>query len=138
MTKSTGSTSEETEFLAEGFPNLSRNVRDFVRGRPREARLAVAVALETADFQDKAEAGGGGEVPKKLHPFIVRGNRDDAIFGVSAAAVRLKVARTTVYDCVDRNPLRAWRSTKRDLSIPAVQILGPGRGPRVLRMLWKQ
>ena len=40
---------------------------------------------------------------------------------------RLGVSRTTVYQWVERNILLAWRSTKRGLSIPAAQILGPGR-----------
>ncbi len=127
MTKSTESTGEEFEFLAYEFPALSRNARDFVRDRPQEARLAVAVALETAAVQCEAEASGGTEVPEQLRPFIVRGNRDDGILGVSEAAVRLEVSRTTVYDWVERNTLLAWRSTKRGLNIPAAQILGPGR-----------
>ena len=37
-----------------------------------------------------------------------------------------EVSRTTVCDWVDRKTLLAWRSTKRGLSIPAAQILGPG------------
>ena len=37
------------------------------------------------------------------------------------------MSRTTVYDWVEKGTLLAWRSTKRGLSIPAAQILGPGR-----------
>ena len=66
------------------------------------------------------------DVPEKLRPFIVQRAGED-IVGVSEAAVRLEVSRTTVYDWVDRGTLLAWRSTKRGLSIPAAQILGPGR-----------
>ena len=114
-------------FLMEGIPALSRNAREFVRHRPREARLAVAVALEAAAAQFEVEDSGGAGVPEKLRPFVVRRNRGDDILGVSAAAARLEVSRTTVYDWVERKTLLAWRSTKRGLSIPAAQILGPGR-----------
>ena len=37
------------------------------------------------------------------------------------------MSRTTVYDWVEKKTLIAWKSTKRGLSIPAAQILGPGR-----------
>ena len=36
-------------------------------------------------------------------------------------------SRTTVYDWVDRRTLLAWKSTRRGLTIPAEQILGPGK-----------
>ena len=35
-------------FLRKGLPTLSSGARDFIREHPREARMAVAVALETA------------------------------------------------------------------------------------------
>ncbi len=127
MGKSTGSTDEAAGFLAEEFPVLSRNARDFVRDRPREARLAVAVALETAAAQCEVEASSSIEVPEELRPFLVRGNRDGGILGVSEAAARLEVSRTTVYDWAARKTLLAWKSTKRGLSIPTAQILGPGQ-----------
>ena len=40
---------------------------------------------------------------------------------------RLEVSRTTVYDWAARKKLLAWRSTKRGLTIPVEQILGPGK-----------
>ena len=127
MARSTGLTVETMGFLKEGIPALSRSAREFVRHRPREARLAVAVALEAAAAQCEAEERGARvDVPDKLRPFIVQRAGED-IVGVSEAAMRLEVSRTTVYDWVDRNTLLAWRSTKRGLSIPAAQILGPGR-----------
>ena len=125
MVKSNGPAVEEIGFLAEGFPALSRSAREFVRRRPRDARLAVAVALEAAAAQCEAEDSRG--VPETLRPFIVGRNRGEDILGVSQAATRLEVSRTTVYDWVERRTLLAWRSTKRGLSIPASQILGPGR-----------
>ena len=127
MVKSTGSTGEAMEFLEEGLPALSRSAREFVRHRPREARMAVAVALETAAAQCEAEDGAVVGAPEALRPFVVRRAGGDDLFGVSEAAARLEVSRTTVYDWVGRNTLLAWRSTKRGLSIPAAQILGPGR-----------
>ena len=128
MAKSTGSTGEAMEFLVTGLPSLSRNARDFVRHRPREARLAVAVALEAAAAQSEAESGGSvPEMPEKLRPFVVRRTGSEDILGVTEAAARLQVSRTTVYDWAERGTLLAWKSTKRGLSIPAAQILGPGR-----------
>ena len=128
MAKSTGSRGEALRFLEKGLPALSRGAREFVRHRPREARLAVAVALETAAAQREAEdAAGAFEAPEGLRPFIVRGTGGEDILGVSEAAARLQVSRTTVYDWVDRKTLIAWRSTKRGFRIPAAQILGPGK-----------
>lgn len=119
------STKEAMGFLVERIPVLSKNAREFVAQHPREARLAVAVALETAAAQ--REAGDDGvDVPESLQPFVVRRTGGDETLGASEAAARLGVSRTTVYDWVQRGTLLAWRSTKRGLSIPAAQILGPG------------
>ena len=115
-------------FLAGEFPALSRSARDFVRHRPRDARLAVAVALEAAAAQCEAEdRGAADEVPEGLRPFILRRGGGEDIIGVSEAAARLGVSRTTVYDWVARGTLLAWKSTRRGLSIPSAQILGRGK-----------
>ena len=128
MAKPGGTTGETMRFLEEGLPALSRSARAFVRHRPREARLAVTAALEAAAAQcETEEAVDGPNVPERLQPFIVRRPVGDEIVGVSEAAARLEVSRTTVYDWASRNTLLAWRSTKRGLRIPAAQILGPGR-----------
>ena len=120
-----GSTKEAMGFLVERIPVLSKNAREFVAQHPREARLAVAVALETAAAQ--REVGDDGvDAPESLQPFVVCRTGGDETLGASEAAARLVVSRTTVYDWVQRGTLLAWRSTKRGLSIPAAQILGPG------------
>ena len=49
------------------------------------------------------------------------------MLGVTGAAARLQVSRTTVYGWVERRTLLAWKSTRRGLTIPADQILGPGK-----------
>ena len=90
--------------------------------------MAVAVALEAA----AAQCGVGGDaptarVPERLEPFVVRRSKEHDLIGVSQAAERLQVSRTTVYDWAAKGTLLAWKSTKRGLSIPAAQILGPGR-----------
>ena len=127
MARTTGSTTESMGFLEAGFPALSRSARDFVRHRPREARLAVAAALEAAAAQCEVEERKASvEVPDALRPFVMQ-RADEDILGVSEAAARLGVSRTTVYDWVDRGTLLAWKATKRGLRIPAAQILGPGR-----------
>ncbi len=127
MGRSTGSTKEAMGFLVEGFPVLSSSAREFVRDHPREARLAVVVALEAAAAQCCAVDGVEVvDVPDALQPFMVRRGGED-ILGVSQAAARLHVSRTTIYDWVEKRTLIAWKSTKRGLSIPAAQIRGPGR-----------
>ena len=108
-------------------PKLSSGAREFVREHPEEARVAVAVALETAAAQSGAESMRSTEdVPVGLRQFVVDRTGEDLI-GVTEAASRLGVSRTTVYDWAARNTLIAWRSTKRRLNIPAGQIVGPGR-----------
>ena len=128
MADPTGAAKETTGFLVDEFPALSNSARTFVRDHPREARLAVAAALEAVAAQCETEdADAGAQVPEELRPFLVRRGRGKDILGVSEAAKRLEVSRTTVYDWVDRKTLVAWRSTKRGLSIPAAQILGAGK-----------
>ena len=114
-------------FLVKRPPKLSSGAREFVLEHPEEARLAVAVALETAAAQSGAEATRSAvDVPPQLRRFVVDRAGEDLI-GVTEAASRLGVSRTTVYDWAARNTLIAWRSTKRRLNIPAGQIVGPGR-----------
>ena len=112
-------------FLVREFPVLSSNARRFVRNHPREARAVIAAALEAVAAQ--GDVDDGADVPEQLRPFIVRRSDDEAILGVSEAAKRLEVSRTTVYDWVKTTRLIAWRATKRGLRIPAGQILGAGR-----------
>ena len=68
-----------------------------------------------------------GNVPERLAPYIVPRSAGRDMLGVTGAAARLQVSRTTVYDWVDRRTLLAWKSTRRGLTIPAEQILGPGK-----------
>ena len=87
-----------------------------------------ATATRAAAAQRETEgADAGAETPVGLRPFVVRRGGGEDILGVSEAAKRLEVSRTTVYDWVDRKTLIAWRSTRRGLSIPAAQILGAGK-----------
>lgn len=128
MADSTGAAKETMGLFVDEFPALSSSVRTFVREHPREARRAVAVALEVVAAQYETEdADAGAEVPKGLRPFLVQRGSGRDILSVSEAAKRLEVSRTTVYDWVDRKTLVAWRSTKRGLSIPAAQIVGAGK-----------
>ena len=112
-------------FLTEESPVLSKNAREFVRSHPRAARVAVAVALEAvAAQQDIADVK---DVPERLRPFVVPRSVDEGIIGVSEAAERLDVSRTTVYEWARTNKLIAWKTSKRGLRIPAGQILGSER-----------
>ena len=121
------SVSEVMGVLAQELPALSNSAKDFLRRRPRDARVVVAVALEAAAAQYNAEDSVPGNVPESLAPFIVPRSAGPDMLGVTGAAARLQVSRTTVYGWVERRTLLAWKSTRRGLTIPAAQILGPGK-----------
>ena len=112
----------------EDIGGLSKAATTFVRRHPKEARLAVVAALEAAATQYVGNDDTAPEiVPEALAPFVVRRPLGADMIGVSEAAKRLGVSRTTVYDWVDRKMLLAWKVTRRGLTIPAEQILGPGK-----------
>ena len=114
------------EFRVEGLRGLSRHATKFLRHHPREARMAVAAALEAAATQ-YGVGSAATEVPEHLKPFVITRAHDAEMLGVSATAVRLQISRTTVYDWIEKKILMGWKSTKRGLTIPAEQILGPGK-----------
>lgn len=90
--------------------------------------MAVAAALEAAAVQYEAEDSGSAvAVPEALKSFVVHRPLESDVIGVSEAAVRLNISRTTVYDWVEKKRLLGWKSTKRGLRIPTEQILGPGK-----------
>ena len=128
MDKATAPAKQVTGFLEEGLPDLSRNARNFLHKHPRDARMAVAVALEAAAAQCEARANDAfDEVVTALKPFVIRRPEDQETIGVSKAAARLQVSRPTIYDWVSKKTLLAWKSTKRGLNIPAAQIVAPGK-----------
>ena len=122
--------------LQKDFPPLSAAATEFVRRRPQEARSAVAAALEAAARQSRvvletvagqsAAGGPAKDIPDQLKPFVVDSpEHRSATIGASAAAERLQVSRTTIYDWASKGTLLAWKVTRRGLCIPAEQILGP-------------
>ena len=113
------------DFLVEEFPVLSNKARKFVRSHPRQARAAIVVALEAVAAQQ--EISDVAEVPGRLRPYVVRRSADEGMIGVSEAAKRLGVSRTTVHAWAKTNKLIAWKTSKPSLRIPAGQILGPER-----------
>ena len=128
MSKSTQPTESVMDILSGQFPLLSSSAENFLRRHPRDARMAVAVALEAAALQCEARANETLEkIVEGLRPFIVHWPEDQEMLGVSAAATRLRVSRPTIYDWVAKKMLLAWKSTKRGLTIPAAQILAPGK-----------
>lgn len=128
MNSASKPTREATDFRIEGIRGLSRSATRFLRQHPKEARIAVAAALEAAAIQFEAEGDvSSAEVPAALGPFIVQRASGADMLGVSEAAERLEVSRTTIYDWVERKILLGWKSTKRGLTIPAEQILGSGK-----------
>ena len=127
MSEATKSSEDTAGLLGEGLRHLSRTAMRFLQQRPKEAQLAVVAALEAAAVQYGATDTGSELVPEKLQPFIVSREYGSDMIGVSEAAARLEVSRTTIYDWVAKHTLLAWKSTKRGLTIPAEQILGPGR-----------
>jgi len=90
--------------------------------------MAVAAALEAAaaQYENEPEAVPA-RVPASLQSFVVQRPRNANMLGVSQAAERLEVSRTTVYDWVEKTILLGWKATKRGLIIPGEQILGPGK-----------
>ena len=128
MAEAVRSTNETTKLLGESSRNLSPRAARFLRQRPEEARLAVLAALEAAAVQhETASESGGDSLPEELRRFAVSSDDGAEMIGVSEAAERLRVSRTTIYDWVKKGLLLAWTSTKRGLTIPAEQILGPGK-----------
>lgn len=128
MGRAAESTKQAEGFRVEGLPGLSRRARDLLRERPWEACLIVTAALEAAAVQSEMRSSdASATVPERLEPFIVRRPKGADMIGVSEAAARLEVSRTTIYDWVAKGTLLAWKSTKRGLTIPAAQILGPGK-----------
>ena len=90
--------------------------------------MAVAAALEAAAVQFVAGRDvSSADVPESLNRFVIEPPSGSDMIGVSEAAARLRVSRTTVYDWVEKKTLLGWKSTKRGLTIPSEQILGPGK-----------
>ena len=115
-------------FQVRGIQGLSRSATNFLREHPREARIAVAAALEAAAIQFEAGySPGHSDMPESLRPFVFKSQPGTELLGVSKAAELLLVSRTTVYGWVEKNILLGWKSTKRGLTIPAEQIRGPGQ-----------
>lgn len=119
-------TKSAAEFHVEGLRGLSRNATKFLRHHPEEARMAVAAALEAAATQ-YGVGSEATEVPEHLKPFVISRPHGAEMLNVSEAATRLEISRTTVYDWIEKGILFGWKSTKRGLTIPAEQILGPGK-----------
>jgi excisionase family DNA binding protein len=110
--------------------NLSALAANFVKEHPREAKLAVAVALETAARQFKGISGqSDDDVPQELRQFMVEEDQEldsDEMIGAAEAANRLDVARATIYNWINEGRLIGWRVTRSGIVIPAEQIVGPG------------
>lgn len=123
MGLSTESIGDALAFILQGIPALSPDATDFIRKCPREARHAIAVALEAAAAQSAMGFSRG--VPDQLRWYVARRNADDYMLGVKRAASRLEVSRATVYAWIDQKRLLACRSKPHGLTIPASQILGP-------------
>ena len=110
--------------------NLSDTAAEFVKEHPREAKLAVVVALETAARQFKDVSGqSDDDVPQELRQFLVDEDREldsDEMIGAAEAADRLDVARATIYNWINDGRLIGWRVTRNGVVIPAEQIVGHG------------
>ena len=115
-------------FRVEGLTGLSKSATQFVHQHPKQARMAVAATSEAVAVQYEAEDSSSAfDVPEALKVFVVHRPLGSDMIGVSEVALRLRVSRTTVYDWVEKMTLLGWKSTKRGLTIPAEQILGPSK-----------
>jgi len=138
MSRTTKQEEETMEFPVDEFTMPSNFARKHVLRHSREAREAVANTSEASATQSNHAVGlkapvvpppdftGVGKVPESLRPFVVYPNADEEIIGVSNAAERLAISRTTVYEWAKTNKLIAWRVAKRVLRIPAKQIINKG------------
>ena len=128
MSEAAKVTKRANRFHVEGLARLSRIATKFLRQHQKEAKMVVAAALEAAAVQHEAESEiSAVDVPESLKSYVVQRTLGSKFYSVSEAAARLEVSRTTVYDWVAKKVLLAWKSTKRGLTIPAEQILGPGK-----------
>lgn len=110
-------------FQVEGLTGLSKSASRFVRQHPMQARAALEAAVVQYDLEERRSSV---DVPEALKPFVVHRPLGSDMIGVSEAAQRLAISRTTVYDWIEKKILLGWKSTKRGRTIPAKQILGPG------------
>ncbi|MCY4286200.1 MAG: hypothetical protein OXC65_12800 [Thiotrichales bacterium] len=75
MASSSGPASGTAGLLLEEFPVLSGAARKFVSRHPREARAAIAAALEAVAAQREVE--DLADAPERLWPFVVRHGDDE-------------------------------------------------------------
>ena len=114
-------------FQIKEIPGLSKIASDFVRRHPGEAQIAVTAALEAVSVRfGSARRIDATDVPDALEPFVVKKEARGEMIGVSEAAARIKVSRTTVYDWIEKKRMIGWKATKTGAVIPAEQIVGPG------------
>jgi excisionase family DNA binding protein len=111
-----------------GLYGLSERADRFLKRHPDRARQAIIAALEALAADDVSEdRAPERDIPERLKPFVVEREYDSSILGVTEAARRLEMSRTTVYEWVRKHVLLGWTATRRGLHIPSEQILGPGK-----------
>ncbi len=112
------------------FLDRGRMIQHHNAGGGRHCFRANGTAYLVMDYEEGAsslgEALDAPVLPEPLRAFVT-GRPGEEILDVTKAAKRLEVSLDTVYDWTKRHLLIAWQSTERKLSIPAAQIVGPGK-----------
>lgn len=105
---------------------LSRAAENFILNYPHEARVAVMAALEAVASRFPAEFSSAKVMPDTLKSFNAKEGFSEPSVSISAAAGRLRVSRTTIYDWIERKRMIGWKVTRQGAIIPAEQIVGRG------------
>lgn len=86
MSEASKLTKETARFRIEGIRGLSSAATRFLRQHPKEARIAIAAALEPAAVQFEAQGEvSSTDAPVALEPFVVRRASGADMLGVSDA-----------------------------------------------------
>ena len=125
--KRAGSSHDTKREAIDSARELSRRHGAELSIHNKNGRIAANAGRGNVPYGDRHN-GAPVEVPERLKPFLVRRPRSPDMLGVTQAAERLGVSRSTVYNWVRNGTLLAWKRRRgRGLTIPAGQILGPRR-----------
>ena len=127
FTESNTSGTKSVDIYIKGMRPLSKNAVSYLEEKPTEAGMAIVVAIETAARLSESDDSSQKKPALTIHDLVVTREHGPEMIGVTEAARRIGVSRTTIYDWVEKKLLLAWKTTRRGLVIPEEQICGPGK-----------
>jgi len=109
---------------------LSQRARDYVRRRPKEARLLASYVMEARELTKTGTVlcesrGKRVRVPKRLAPYLSRMEHGPGMIGSAEASVRLGVTREKVRAWVRGGKMIGWKHPLLGFTLPQEQILQP-------------